>query len=454
MGSMIKRCVFISFFTGAVLAFCQWGWAAQPPSPGSAAVTTFTLNGLYELALKHAEQIKIAESELFIAERDKDRAFSLLVPQLSAFGNYTRYSEAKVLQPESAYGYGARFDQSFTLNGAEITGYRIAKKNIEKSRYDLTAVKEAYLYQVTVAYYDVLKSFRRIEIAESNVKRLDDRRDAIQVRIDLKAVPKTELFQTEAQLSGAKTDLIVARNAYRLAKASLTRLVRISGDYQLETPEFGDVPLREWKLDQIKQDAYNERADLLAKKKAQEISESFIDISRATYWPRLSLEGVYQAGDTDPEDYMVDKDSMYLGLRLEYLLYDWGKRKAEVSQAKARLRQAELDRADFTKQVSVEVEQAYLGVITARSAIESLTDALTSAQANYDALTLQYDNGLTDNLTVSDANTLVLEAEITLLDARYGYALSLSNLELARGKFLENILKDVTITAADKGKDS
>ena len=83
------------------------------------------------------------------------------MPKLSAFWNYTRYTEDKVssagsvIQPEDAEYWGVRLDQSVSLSGREATAFNISKENIEKSRYDLHAVKEEYLLSVSSAYYDV-----------------------------------------------------------------------------------------------------------------------------------------------------------------------------------------------------------------------------------------------------------------------------------------------------------
>ncbi|MCL5062442.1 MAG: TolC family protein, partial [Nitrospirae bacterium] len=66
----------------------------------------YSLEDLYRIALERSEKIKISEEDLYIAERGKDKAVSVLFPKLSAFGSYTRYDKDKfsstgaVIQPE------------------------------------------------------------------------------------------------------------------------------------------------------------------------------------------------------------------------------------------------------------------------------------------------------------------------------------------------------------------
>ena len=79
------------------------------------AAEEYALEDLYRIALEKAERIKISEEDLFIAERGKDKALSALLPTLSAFGEYKRYSEKKesntplgsfITQPEKSSSYG------------------------------------------------------------------------------------------------------------------------------------------------------------------------------------------------------------------------------------------------------------------------------------------------------------------------------------------------------------
>jgi outer membrane protein len=118
----------------------------------------YSLEDLYKIALERSERIKISEEDLYISERSKDKALSALLPTLSAFGGYTKYSEEKrsagsLIQPSDATSWGVRLDQSFSLGGREVVAFGISKENIEKAKYDLYAVKEGYLFSVAFAYY-------------------------------------------------------------------------------------------------------------------------------------------------------------------------------------------------------------------------------------------------------------------------------------------------------------
>ncbi len=164
-----------------LLIFFKINLLAQNVTGVLSQEATYSLPDLYKIALDKSENIKISEENLYISERNKEKAVSVLFPRFSTFGNYTRYQEEKiydgtVTQPESSKSWGLKLSQSFTLNGRELIAFRVAEDSIEKSKYELYAVKEGYLFTVASAYYDVLKSMKTKEIAESNMERLEKHR--------------------------------------------------------------------------------------------------------------------------------------------------------------------------------------------------------------------------------------------------------------------------------------
>jgi outer membrane protein TolC len=148
--------------------------------PQELSAVEYTLADLYRIALQNAEQIKISQENLTIAETGKDKARALLYPRLSSFASYTRFSQAKygestnlgsvtlpgsLIQPSESGTWGARLDESLSLSGREFTAVTISKENIQKNTYDLESVKQEYLLNVAHAYYNVLKARKNLDIA-------------------------------------------------------------------------------------------------------------------------------------------------------------------------------------------------------------------------------------------------------------------------------------------------
>jgi outer membrane protein len=407
---------------------------------------TYSLDELYQIALKRSEKIKISEEDLYIAEKTKEKALSVLVPRFSAFGNYTRYSEEKtaadtvtIIQPESTTAWGVKFDQSFTLNGKELIALGITKDSIEKSKYDLDAAKEAYLFNVASAYYNVLKTAKAVDIAIANVKRLETHKNAVNVQLKIEEVTKTALYRAQAELSKSKAELIKAKNGLRLTRNVLSRVVGLEGNFEIRKPEFKKDFSLDNDMDSIKKEALFERAELKSLSVQKTISEDMVKFSKSAYWPTVSVEGVYQKYDQEPDSSMVNDESISVGVMLSFTIFDGGLRKAEIKESLAKKRQAELAEKELSKKIATEVEDAYLYLHTQISVLKSLEDQLKFANDNYNAVSKQFKYGFANSVDVMDANTLLVTSETELAKAIYNRQLAGLNVERAKGTFLKTI---------------
>lgn len=419
----------------------------------------YTLDDLYKMALERSEKIKISEEDLFIAEKGKDKALSALLPKLSGVGGYTGYRDNKVndsdslVQPDDATNWGLRLDQSFSLGGKEIIAYRISRNNIGKSKHDLFAVKEGYMYTVTNTYYDLLKAKKVVDIARQNVERLTKYRDAASTRLRVGEVTKTTLLRAEAELSGAQSDLIKAENLQRLAKAVLARVVGIQSDFEIK--ETQDLLLEASCADDInsvvkgcklptidclKETAYAERAELKSLDLQKSIADATIKFARGSYWPTVAVEGMYQKRIESPETQSIIRDNLYGGVRVAFPFFEGGLRNAEVQEAVAKKRQADYTFEDIKKSVTVEVETAYLDFLTQKGTLKSLEDQLTFAKDNFNAVTKQFEYGLAHSIDVMDANTLLVTAQRQLADVVCNYQLSIARLKRATGTLLRFVM--------------
>lgn len=413
-------------------------WAALPVS-----AEEYTLSDLYGIALLRSERIEISRENVAFAELEKDRAIAALIPRLTAFGNYQRYTRDKyndnniLIQPDTAQQRGVRMDQTFSLSLREFTVLSEARKDILRAGFDLAYVKEGYLLQVGQAYYNVLMARKGLDIAQSNLARVTRYRDAALTRLKVGEITKTVLLRAESELSGAKSDLVRARNTLALTETALSRLVGIAPGFSLKEEPFRDVQVAP--LPELKDTALSQRADLKSLGYQVKIAGQEVSYAKGAYWPNISIAGVYQKTGQDPEPSTLNRDSTYGALLFSFPFFEGGLRRAEVQEAKVRERQAILAYEDRKKTVDLEVESAYLELITSRGTIEFLQDQVAFAQDNHRAVTRQFDNGLASSIDVIDANNLLVSSEQQLAEARYSYQTSILAVEQATGTFMKEI---------------
>jgi len=428
-------------FGMAAAGFAVLLLVALPP-PLSAE--EYSLEDLCRTALIRSEKLRAAEENLAIAEIGKDKALSYLLPRVTAAGGLTHYTEKKtsatgsLLQPDRAASWGIRVEESFSLSGRELTALEMAKQNVAKSGYDLAAVREDYLLrQVAAAFYNVLMARKNLEIAEANLERLAKYRDAAEKRLRIGEVTRTALLRAEGELSGAKSDRLQAQNSLELAMAVLASNCGIEGPFTLR-----DTPPAEEKLSTLgdfEGQAFRERTDLRSLEIQKRLASDQVRFSEGAFWPSVSLSGVYAGADQHPASSNLNRESLYGAVALNFPFFEGGLRKAELAETKARERQAALFYEELRKAIGVEVRTAYLELATQKGILAFLSDQLAFARDNFNAVTRQFDFGLSTGLDVMDANTLLVSAERRAAAAAYGYRLALLRMKRATGTLLSTL---------------
>jgi len=406
----------------------------------------YSLDDLYSVALKRSEKIKLSEEELLISKLNRDRAFSVLIPTLSTFGNYTKYTEEKksstgsILQPDYNDSWGVRLEKSLSVSGREFTALGQAMDNIEKKRYDLLTVKEEYLAGVSEAFYSVLQAREAVQIADSNLERLQKYREAAQKRLDIGEATKTALLRAQGEVSGALSDQIQANNKLAITRIVLARIVGIDSDFNLNEPESMESEVAS--LPQLQEIAKKNRYELKSLKSQLKMAEKQIEYSRGALWPTATFITTYSRLTQEPRSTSgYNDEAISAGISLNFPFYDGGLRKVDIREAEAQKRQIDLIYDDQEKIIEVEVENSWLYVSAQKSVIKYLEDQLIFATNNYYAVSKQFEFGLSDSIDIIDANNLLLTSQLKLSDAKYNYQLSLLKLKRAIGALLKEVEK-------------
>ena len=388
----------------------------------------YALKDLYQQALKNSEKIKYAEENLYIAQMTKSKAWAVLMPRVTAFGTYNRFTEEKrsvsgvLIQPEQSGSWGVRADEAFSLSARELDALKIAGQSITKSEFDLDTAKSDFVLAVASSYYDVLKAKKALEIAAANVERLTQYRHFVEKRVKVGELTKTALLRADGELSGARADYLRATNAFKLTRAALIRITGIEETFRLKeggTPAADVDP-----FETLRQTAITSRTDLKSYDMQTQMAGQQVKYARGAFWPSVGLFAIYSGSDQNPATATLLRESVLAGVSLNFPFFEGGLRVAEFKEARAKERQARLAYDDLKKNVDIELQGAYLNLETQKGALKFLEDQLVFAEDNYNAVLRQYENGLATSLDVMDANALLLSSERNVVEALYGYQLA------------------------------
>jgi outer membrane protein len=401
--------------------------------------TTYSLYELAKLANIHSETIKIAQDDLYIAQQEKARALSVLIPRATTFASATEYKNESMTAPDSMTA-GIKLTQSFTLNGKELIALDVTKKSIESKEFSLESIRAQYLLQVAQTYYNVLSAQRYLEIAQSDVERLTTHRDAVKEKLSVGNVTKTDLYRAAAELSKSLTERVKAQNGVLQNKAALQNLVKIEDEFTLEKENIEEIAKYDTSLPEIQTFAIKNRTEIKEAKKNLDIARKTVAFERSDFWPKLLLEAGYKETDIEyasvPKDVDYDTEDLYISGELVFTLYDGGLRKAQISQALANQRKAKNALILQTKKIILDSKISFLDYKTAKTTLLNLHDELKSAQENFNAVQMQFKYGMADSIDMMDANTLLVTAQRRISDAEYTCYLSVLKILYTRGDLI------------------
>lgn len=413
-------CVWLLLCTG--LAF------AQPP--------VLTLQQAQQEALTHSPLLREAASRQREARYKVDEAYTQAYPTVAINAGANRVTPPVIVNvagqsievsPEYNYTAGLTLRQTIYTFGRLKWSAAAAELNERAVLAEAESRQAQVLEEVTLAYYDTLLTQEAVAIAEDLVKAREAHlRDAVQL-VNAGVAAQFDVKRDEASLAQGQQQLLEARNRANLARVRLfTLLERPDRGEQLE-PAPSELPLPTPTAVEV---ALQQRPDLQASRWAVQAAEARYHLAEAQDAPNLGLQTDYvtrnAAGFVQPNQWTV-------GLNLQIPLFDGGLAEARAGQARevteqlrALLQQAERNARLELESLRLEAANRRERIEVARRSIESAAEALRIAR-------LRYQNGLSTNVELLDAQAAYTAAQQDLVAARYQYLQALTRWQRATG---------------------
>jgi TolC family type I secretion outer membrane protein len=140
-------------------------------------------------------------------------------------------------------------------------------------------------------------------------------------------------------------------------------------------------------------------------------------IAQSAYWPQLSA-----AVDMLREHSATNVARQGPSLSLNYLLLDFGGRRANARAARAKLLAADFNRNAVIQQVILQVDQAYYQLLGQQALLKSSRQSLQEAQANRSAATALHQQGMATIGDVYQASSALAQSELNVQQAAGGMA--------------------------------
>lgn len=428
-------------------SFLNVGAGSNTAEPTAADIASFwrgfqdpTLNALVERALQVNGDVRIAQARLQEARASRREADSLGLPTVGVDAQAARavtpWYEAPTLSRSDRTG--TAYDASFVANweldlfGRARRGRESAQAQLGASEASLAGAQTSVAAEVASNYLALRGLQQRFVVAESSLGTQRQSLDLTGARLDAGrgtqldvARARTLVENTEATLPALQA--AIDQTIFRLATLSAQppRALRESLAVAAPLPGLPVTDLAALPIGTPEQ-WLARRPDIAAAERQLAASTANIGIARAELYPRISLSGLLglaagrfgDLGESDAARYSV-------GAGLSWTLLDFGAIRARIAASEARALQS-LAQYELTLATALEETEGALTQFTRNTQRAArLAQAARSAQEAADLARLRFDAGVTDFLTVLDADREVLTARDASEQARSDTATSL-----------------------------
>ncbi|MFN7181417.1 MAG: TolC family protein [Planctomycetota bacterium] len=373
---------------------------------------TLSLHDCLALALAHNERLKIVGEDYFQAIIDKNKALSMVLPDISLKGQYFVQETVpgfggSSFSPKARTDYWVSFRQPLFRGLSDIYTLKAAKKRIKSKEYSLFYERTQIFSFVISVFYELLQLQKKIEILDATVKIRKERLEEMKEKRKLGILRETEVLLVETQLAQDEAILEQTRNEMMIAKSLMETLIGIPLDKPLEDmPANGSVR----DLPELLNFAYSHRMDLKSREIEIEALKDKLKATLGEYLPQISFSNnIYLKRSGYLKE--IDWDA---AISFELPIFEGWLTKARIEEDLSTLRQAKYSYDSLKKQITQEIKSAFYQLKTTRALISRLEKEVKLARKNYDMLKEEYKQNIATHLELLFAEVNLQTAKIRL----------------------------------------
>jgi outer membrane protein TolC len=402
-----------------------------------------TLDEAVKLALERNERALATQEDVRAANARVARARSFFLPTITTTGTYQRRAyEVKRLVGDTEVviqrynGLSETLGLNLTLFDARslitLSAVR-AQRNSDvaaatESRRQLAfEVSQAFLATLGTAQVQEA-SGRRFAFARQNLEAAKARYAAGLASVNDVTRAELEYATAEVGVTQVKgqVETSILQLGYLLDAPDAVRGPLVVPEFLIEAASAAAA-----NSEALVEEALARRLDVGSLRWLASSQRALAKVPMLGWLPSLSASGQYRM--TNEASFNNRTWNWNVGATLSWTLFDGLARFSDQRERKALAKLADLDVQAATRRVDVEVREALVSLENQRASLKQASVAYDVAKKNAAETAELYRQGLASALQVADANVRLFEAEVALVQERYGLGVAFLNLEAALG---------------------
>lgn len=422
--------------------------------PTECAARQWSLKDCIDYALANNIQLQKAKLQQLSALEDIRQSQSALLPSLSlstsqnvSYNPWPEQGSAmiagnKVQADVKKVYYNGSYSLSgnWTVwNGGQNTNtVKLNKLAAEQARLDSAVTANNVLEQIAQLYVQILYSDEAISVTKESLKVSQTNEERGKTMVSVGKMSKADLAQLTAQRANDEYSIVEAESNLRNYKRQLKQLLQIADndEFDVAIPSTTDeMALKEVPaMNDVYTAALAQRPEIQNAKLGIESSDLSVKIAKAGKMPTVSLNAGLSTSTTSMSqngwgNQMKNNFTVGGGVSVSIPLFDNRKTKTSVNKAMLQKESYLLDLQDKQTTLYSTVENYWLQAVNNQNKFKAARVSTESAQASYELLSEQFNQGLKNIVELMTGKTNLLQAQQNELQSKYLAILNLNMLD-------------------------
>ncbi len=424
-----------------------------------------TLQEAIDIALENNYQLKQAENNLDLAEKDVTSEYADFLPSLSGSLRGSRTAGQQFIFDRFSEGLdpfvNVTSESMSGSVGADITVFagfnnihtlRASQQSKISREESLRRARENVIFNTASRYLQVLLDMQLLQIAEENLVTSKRQLEQVQAQVEVGSRPTVDLYNQEAQVANDQLSVTQRQNSLNISRLFLIRQLQIDPqrDYEFVVPEFNqeidESTITMYDLNNLIDQALMNRSDLKSEMASIRNLEYQLKIARGNLYPTISASAglssrysdQYSAGGQSVSfsDQFFDlQANRSLGISFSFPIFNNWNRMNNIQAAKVQLKNAKLALDNTELQVIQEVTQAYNDYSSYIQEYNAAETSLTASEKAFETQQERYNVGASTLIELSQAQANYVEAQSNYTQARYNLIFQEKLLDYFLGQF-------------------
>lgn len=368
------------------------------------AQETYTLKEALQIAKANSPELRSERLNIDIAETEITTA--KLRPNLNFSAEAVQIMNAADFEGNTNWNKSYNREETWEVSKPfQIAGQRknkiaYANKSFELEERLFMETERNLFSEVATKWLDAWTAQKQLEIIETAKFNIDTLVQANQARYRNQVITQTDLFRTEllakqynVQYSSATQEVINNQN-------ELKYLLGINGPVQIDSEDEFLFSIPE-NIENLLQEALENRSDIKAAKVFSEVSDSNIKMQRSFAYPQPELGLIYNPQNSVP----------HFGISASIDLPFFDRNQGEIQKSRIQKEQADQEISTLQTRIESEINIAFASYQTQKENLEKFDELLEQSQTILDNVKYAYLKGGTTIIDFLEAQRSWLEIQ-------------------------------------------